>query len=226
MPAKKRTRKDTPKRISGSAGFANLRRWLTPVAGDEPLPNIEYMTPKRTSGSAGSELGGLSVTPVAGEPSPNIEYMTAIQTAWNAVKEALPEMMMTNCALPLRESDAAAEGPLQGLTGFSAPWSQELYDEKYPTLTDTEGMDCALALSSLDVLGSMTPWIPFDEQRVRHLIPICFHRPKQFAYKVIIPVDFMPATGLPSSPMTHCMPPELIHALILAIADAIAQPNN
>ena len=148
--------------------------------------------------------------------------MTCVTAAWNAIKEELPEMM-TNCALPVRASEAAAKGMLQGLTGFSEPWNQELYDEKYPTLTKTHGMNCALTLSSLDVLGSITPWIPFDEDRVRQLIPILFDEPKQFPYRITIPVDFLPNSGLPSSPMSHCMPPEVLHALILAIADRIGK---
>ena len=179
--------------------------------------------PKRKSGSTaiGNTSSGdpsLSSTPAVGEPTPNSTYMVSIASAWNTVKEFLPEMLGA-CALPVRASDAETDGTLQGLTGFSEPWTQELYDEKYPTLTKHEGMDCALTLSSLDVLGSITPWIPFDEDRIRQLIPIIFDVPRQFPYKVVIPVDFGPNSGLPSTPMTHCMPPELLHALILTIAD-------
>ena len=191
-----------------------------------PPKEKQNQAPKKKAGSTASSSGDADLPriPVVGEPSPNSTYMTSIVAAYNAVKEALPEML-TNCALPVRASEAAKEGPLQGLTGFSEPWTQELYDEKYPTFTNTDGMDCALTLHSLDVLGSITPWIPFDEERVRQLIPICFDEPKQFPYKILIPVDFGPNSGLQASPMAHCMPPELLHALVLSIADRIGQPT-
>ena len=168
----------------------------------------QNQAPKKKAGSTASSSvdwdADLSSTPVVGEPSPNSTYMTSIVAAYNAVKEALPEMV-TSCALPVRASEAAKEGPLLGLTGFSQPWTQGLYDVKYPTFTKSEGMDCALTLHSLDVLGSITPWIPFDEERVRQLIPICFDEPKRFPYKILIPVDFEPKSGLQASPMAHCL---------------------
>ena len=182
--------------------------------------------PKKKAGNTASSSCdvGLSSAPVDGEPSPITSYMTSIISAYNAVKEALPEIA-TNRALPMRGSEAATEGPLQGLTGFSEPWTQEVYDDKYPTFTSAGGMDCALTLYSLDVLGSMTPWVPFDEQRVRQLIPICFAEPRQFPYKILNPVDFGPNVGLQANPMSHCMPPELLHALVLSIADKIGKPT-
>ena len=200
---------------------------MTKAAGGAPArkKRDEVTAPKKKAGSTASvntaNDPSLSSTPAVGEPTPNSTYMTSITAAWNTVKEALPEMLGA-CALPVRASDAATDGTLQGLTGFSEPWTQELYDEKHPTLTKHEGMDCAVTLSALDVLGSITPWIPFDEDRIRQLIPICFEKPKPFPFKITIPVDFGPNSGLPfQTPMTHCMPPELVHALILAIADRI-----
>ena len=160
-----------------------------------------------------------------GEPTPNVEYLARLTESWNAVKLAMPEITTAH-ALPVRAADAAKEGPLAGLTGFSEPWTQELYDEKYATLTKTSGMSCALALANLDILGSsMTPWIPFDEDRIRQLIPMLFETPKQFPYVVTVPVDFGPKSGLPSSPMSTCMPLEVMHALIFAIADKVGKPG-
>ena len=181
--------------------------------------------PKRQAGGspANSSGGdGLSSTPVDGEPMPNSTYTTSIVAAVNAIKEALPETVST-CALPLHDSEAATEGPLQGLTGFNAPWTQKVFDEKYPKFTKADGMDCAITMHALDVLGSITPWIPYDEHRVRKLIPILFNEPKQFPYKILIPVDFGPGKGLQSSPMAHCMPSELLHAFVLSIADKIGK---
>ena len=139
------------------------------------------------SSSAAAAEPSLSTLPVDGEPTPNVEYMARITESWNAVKDALPEIR-TSHALPLRASEAATEGPLAGLTGFSEPWSQTLYDEKYESLTKTSGMSCALAVGNLDILGSLTPWIPFDEDRIRQLIPVLFDTPGQFPYVVTVPV--------------------------------------
>ena len=86
-------------------------------------------------------------------------------------------------------------------------------------------MSCALAVGNLDILGSLTPWIPFDEDRVRQLIPVLFDTPRQCPYVVTIPVDFGPACGLPPSPMPTCLPLELMHALIFAIADRVGKPD-
>ena len=166
----------------------------------------------------------MSTLPVDGEPTPNAAYMTRITEAWNAVKEAMPEIT-TSRALPVRASEAAKEGPLAGLTGFSESWSQALYDEKHASLTKTSGMACALALGNLDILGSLTPWIPFDEDRIRQLIPVLFDMPKMFPYVITVPVDFGPRSGLPSGPMAICLPLEVMHAMIFAIADRISKPD-
>ena len=175
------------------------------------------------SSAAGAEPS-LSSAAANGEPTPNMAYMTRITEAWNAVKEAMPEIT-TSRALPVRASEAATEGPLAGLIGFSEPWSQALYDEKHASLTKTSGMPCALAVGNLDILGSLTPWIPFDEDRIRQLIPMLFETPRRFPYVVTVPVDFGPKSGLPSSPMSMCMPFEVMHALIFAIADKVGKPG-
>ena len=181
---------------------------------------------KSSAAGAGNATAepSLSTVPADGEPTPNVAYMTRITESWNAVKEAMPEIT-TSRALPVRASEAATEGPLAGLPGFSEPWSQALYDEKHASLTKTSGMACALAVANLDILGSLTPWIPFDEDRVRQLIPMLFDTPRRFPYVVTVPVDFGPACGLPSSPMTICLPLEVMHALIFAIADRVGKPD-
>ena len=140
------------------------------------------------------------------------------------MKLAMPEITRAH-ALPVRASEAATEGLLAGLTGFSEPWSQALYDEKHASLTKTSGMGCALTLGNLDILGSLTPWIPFDEDRIRQLIPVLFDMPKMFPYVITVPVDFGPKSGLPSSPMATCLPLEVMHAMIFAIADRVGKPS-
>ena len=190
------------------------------------MPSRPKAAAKSSAAGAGSATAepSLSSVPADGEPTPNVAYMTRITEAWNAVKEAMPEIT-TSRALPVRASEAATEGPLAGLTGFSEPWSQALYDDKHASLTKTSGMACALALANHEILGSLTPWIPFDEDRVRQLIPMLFDTPRRFPYVVTVPVDFGPACGLPSSPMTICLPLEVMHALIFAIADRVGKPS-
>ena len=190
------------------------------------MPSREAKAAAKSS-AAGAEpslSSSATTTTTAAANGEHMAYMTRITEAWNAVKEAMPEIT-TSRALPVRASEAATEGPLAGLTGFSEPLSQALYDEKYESLTKTSGMSCALAVGNLDILGSLTPWIPFDEDRIRQLIPVLFETPKQFPYVVTVPVDFGPACGLPPSPMTTCLPLEVMHALIFAIADKVGKPG-
>jgi hypothetical protein len=159
---------------------------------------------------------GASEGPAVGEPAPNSKYTAKVLKAVLRIKEEFP--------------DIASREPLpmvgEGLTGFLEPFNVDVFNKKFAAMESTYYV-CGFNIFSLDFCGSMTPFIPMNEDRVRELIPIHFQKPRMFPYNIPIAPDFGgDLVALPPTTLISLFPMEVVHALLFSLEDQLnAKPK-
>jgi hypothetical protein len=114
----------------------------------------------------------------------------------------------------------------EGLTGFLEPFNVDVFNKKFAAMESTYYV-CGFNIFSLDFCGSMTPFIPMNEDRVRELIPIHFQKPRMFPYNIPIAPDFGgDLVALPPTTLISLFPMEVVHALLFSLEDQLnAKPK-
>jgi hypothetical protein len=161
---------------------------------------------------------GASEGPAVAEPAPNSKYTAKVLKAVLRIKEEFPGIA-SSAPLPMTG---------EGLTGFLEPFNVDLdvYNKKYAAMEATYYL-CGFNIFSIDLIGSITPFIPLNEDRVRELIPIHFKTPRMFPYNIPIAPDFGgDITALPPTTLMSLFPMEVVHALVFSLEEKLnAKPK-
>ena len=151
----------------------------------------------------------------ADEPQPNMDYMVAVQGCIEIIKSEFPGIMEME-PLPLEAKSA------DDLPGFLSSFDPEVYTKQYQDEGEALSYIAGINFFWMDLVGSLAPFIPLSECRVRKLIPLtCPDNTKQFKETVEVAVDFSDGNALTKGALVRITPDEIVHAKVFSTADYI-----